>query len=235
MTAPASHFELTRPRTEPRAVALVLHGGRATSIEPVRARNLAVVRMAPFATSLRHAGAEHGLAVARVRYAVRGWNGAQRSPVADVLAALDRIASELPGAPVAVVGHSMGGRTAVYTAAHPAVSAVVGLAPWIEPGDPVAPLRDRDVLVVHGVRDRTTSPRASEALIEAAQPLARSAAYVRMAGDGHPMLRRAALWHDLATGFVLANLCGVPPGGTVRAEAANVLEKVLAGTTEIDV
>jgi alpha-beta hydrolase superfamily lysophospholipase len=229
------YFHVAPPPGDARAVALVLHGGRTNSTAPVRARNLAVLRMTPFANSLARRGGPHGLAVARLRYQVRGWNGVQRSPVADVTAALTRIAEAYPGLPVALVGHSMGGRSALYAAGHPSVSTVVGLAPWIEPGDPVDQLRDRDVLLIHGTRDHTTSKRASAAVVEAAQRTARSAAYVQIDGDGHAMLRRAALWHDLATGFVLATLCGLAPNGTVRPEAANVLEKVLTGSAAVEV
>ncbi|MCW2658521.1 MAG: alpha/beta hydrolase, partial [Jatrophihabitans sp.] len=98
------------PRGEVRAVALVLHGGRSQGTGPVRARQLAVLRMRPFISSLRQAGADHGLAVARLRYAVRGWNGSAASPVADVRDALDQLAARFPGIPIALVGHSMGGR-----------------------------------------------------------------------------------------------------------------------------
>ena len=76
-----------------------------------------------------------GLAVARLRYRVRGWNGADAAPVADAHWALDQLTARFPGVPIALVGHSMGGRAALYAAGHPAVRAVVGLAPWIEPGD----------------------------------------------------------------------------------------------------
>ncbi|HMC68182.1 MAG TPA: alpha/beta hydrolase, partial [Mycobacteriales bacterium] len=67
-----------------RAVALVLPGGRADSFEPTAARHLSGVRMRPFAASLQRNGARHGLEVWSVRYRVRGWNGEQASPVADV-------------------------------------------------------------------------------------------------------------------------------------------------------
>ena len=230
-----AHFELQPPVGPPRAVVLVLHGGRATSVAPVRARNLTVLRMSPFAGALARAGRQRGLAVARLRYAVRGWNGERRSPLADVTTALDRIAETYPELPVALVGHSMGGRSAVHVAGHEAVRSVVALAPWIEPGDPVRQLRDRRLLVAHGTRDRTTSPRASAALVDAVQGLADSAAYVGIRRDGHPMLRRAGLWHDLATGYVLATMCGTPPAETVRGSAANVLTQVLAGSTRMDV
>ena len=78
------HFEIAAPAGPVRGVALVLHGGRASSRAPVRRTNLTVVRMTPFASSLRRAGTDLGLAVARLRYVVRGWNGGAQSPVADV-------------------------------------------------------------------------------------------------------------------------------------------------------
>src|SRR5579875_2390195 len=103
-----------RPRGPVRGIAVVLHGGRSTSVAPVRPYQLAVVRMQPFAASLRRFGRPDGLLVARVRYTVRGWNGAQRSPVADVEQALDELTARFPDVPIALVGHSMGGRAAVY-------------------------------------------------------------------------------------------------------------------------
>lgn len=214
-------------------MALVLHGGRARSSAPVRSRHLTVLRMTPFATSLRRAGAQHGLAVARLRYLVRGWNGNLRSPVADVRWALDELGRRHPDVPIALVGHSMGGRAAIYSAADPSVRAVVGLAPWIEPSDPVDTVTGKHVLVAHGVRDRMTSPSGSAAWTRRAERVAASAAYVGVATEGHAMLLRAALWHSLATSFVLATVCGVPPEESDNGEGANVIARALAGDTSL--
>ncbi|SHF51568.1 hypothetical protein SAMN05443575_0164 [Jatrophihabitans endophyticus] len=217
-----------RPR-EARAVALVLHGGRSRSVAPVRARQLAVLRMRPFARSLAHAGRAHGLVVARLRFRVRGWNGTERSPVADAEWALDRLGETYPGLPVGIVGHSMGGRTAVYAGGHEGVRSVVGLAPWIEPGDPSRQLAGRGVLLVHGDADRMTSAPASLQYAQQLAGVAESVGYVSVQGDGHPMLRRPALWHELATGFTLAALCDASPERTVGARTANILSRALAG------
>lgn len=217
------------PDGDVRAVALVLHGGRETSTSVVRARQLAVIRMTPFAASLRRAGRRHGVAVARLRYLVRGWNGNAQSPVADVRWALDRLAARFPDAPVALVGHSMGGRAAIYAAAHPNVSTVVGLAPWIEPEDPYHGTAGRHVLVVHGDLDRTTSPKASAAWLRRAAEVAASASYVSIRHERHAMLRRAGLWHGVTTGYVLAALRGADPTRTVGGEPARVVTRALAG------
>ena len=224
---------IAAPRGEVRAVALVLHGGRARSRAPVRPSNLTVLRMSPFATDLRRAGADAGLAVARLRYLVRGWNGSARSPVADVEWALEGIGERFPDAAVALVGPSMGGRAAIYAAAAPSVQVVVGLAPWIEPGDPVEPVTGRDILVVHGDRDRITSARNSAAWTERARRVAASAAYVNVSGERHAMLHRAKLWHTMTSAYVLAKLCGVSPEETSAAPGARVIAKVLAGDASL--
>jgi pimeloyl-ACP methyl ester carboxylesterase len=218
---------VSAPRASTTGVAVVLHGGRSASTAPVRATQLAVLRMQPFAAALRRAGAADGLAVAQVRYRVRGWNGAQRSPVADVEQALDELAVRFPDVPFALVGHSMGGRAALYAAGHEQVRAVVGLAPWIERGDPVRQLAGRRVLLAHDDGDRMTSPRATAAYARAAASVAQAVSFVEIAGEKHAMLHRAGLWHSLSTGFVLGVLYGRQPDE--RGEAAAVLAGALAG------
>lgn len=231
--SPEPALDLALPGGEVRSVALVLHGGRASSQAAVRPTNLTVIRMAPFAASLRRAGRRHGLAVGRLRYLVRGWNGTARSPVADVQWALGRVAERHPGVPIALVGHSMGARAAVHAAAHPAVRAVAGLAPWLEPGDPIETVTDRHVLVAHGERDRITDPRGSAGWTRRAQQVAASSAYVSVSGEGHAMLHRAALWHSMTTAFVLATVCDVSPQQTGDTTGGNVIAKVLAGDASL--
>jgi pimeloyl-ACP methyl ester carboxylesterase len=226
-------LQVDAPNGEVRAVALVLHGGRSLGTAQVRPRQLAVLRMQPFISSLRRPGASHGLVVARLRYTVRGWNGSAESPVADVRWALDQLAERFPAAPVALVGHSMGGRAALYAADHPSVQAIAGMAPWIEPGDPYLQLKGRRLLIAHGDRDRITSARGSAMYAENARRVATSVSYISVHGDRHAMLGRARLWHDLATGWVLAVMCDVPPPETVRRESANVLAKALAGEASL--
>lgn len=230
---PEPTLDVQAPRADVRAVALVLHGGRARSTSAVRPTNLTVLRMAPFAQSLRHAGRSSGLAVARLRYVVRGWNGATQSPVGDVQWALEELTSRYPDVPVALVGHSMGGRAAVYAAGHPAVRAVVGLAPWLEPGDPHEPVAGRHVLVAHGDLDRMTNAASSAAWTRRAATVAASAAYVSISNERHAMLRRASLWHALTATYVLAVVCGVPPSESGDGAAAGLVAKILAGDASL--
>lgn len=219
-TRPA--LDVTAAEGPARAVALVLHGGREHSTAAVTPRQLAVARMLPFATSLTRAGRPLGLAVARLRFRVRGWNGPDRSPVGDVEWALDTLAGRLPDVPIALVGHSMGGRAALYALGHPSVRAMVGLAPWIEPDDPYEQSAARHVLVAHGDLDRVTSPANSAAWVRDAASVAASASFVTIHRERHAMLRRAGTWHELTTDYVLATLCG-------REPRTGVVAKVLAG------
>jgi predicted esterase len=231
--SPAPTLFVTDPPVPTRAVALVLHGGRARSAAPTSARQLAGLRMRPFANSLRHGGAAEGLAVARLRYGVRGWNGADRAPVPDTRWALDELARRFPEARVALVGHSMGGRAALYAAGYPSVVSVVALAPWIEPEDPIEQLARRRLLVLHGSRDRMTSARRSAAYAQQVATIAASVSYVRVDGEAHAMLRRVALWHRLTTGFVLATVLGLAPAEPPADPVTKVLQEALAGQASL--
>ncbi|WP_104063058.1 alpha/beta hydrolase [Arthrobacter sp. 4R501] len=186
-----------------RGVALVLHGGKAHSFEPVEARHLSPLRMVTFARHLHRAGKDHGLAVWSLRNSVRGWNGPDRSALQDARWALQQISAQHPGVPVYLVGHSMGGLTAVTAADHPQVDAVVALAPWLSPETPATPLAGRKVLIVHGAGDHMTSPSQSLAFARRASGTAAPMQYVSLHGAGHFMVRRGPLWHTLTTGFVM--------------------------------
>lgn len=193
----------TDPAGPARGAALVLPGGKVRSASRARRWQLAVARMRPFARQLDEQGGDLGLAVGTVLYRMRGWNGAQAAPVADVRWALEQVRIRYGPVPVVLVGHSMGGRTALRCAGDASVVAVVALAPWLEQGEPVEQLRGRQLLIVHGDQDRWTDPGASRLYSRAAQPVAAGGSYVQVRGDGHPMLRRAGTWHALTTAFVL--------------------------------
>ena len=218
-----------------RAVALVLHGGREVSVAPVAAHQLPVLRMVPIARHLARAGNSAGLGVWRLHFRYRGWNTGG-DPVADVRWAVRQLREQHGDIPVALVGHSMGGRAALRAADEPGVVAVVGLAPWVPPGEPHRQVVGRRLLVVHGTRDRTTSATASKALVDAVRAdglagrvshdatpddAAYDPTFVHLLDGGHAMLRRAALWDELTSDFVLHAALGVNPGAPLaRAIAA---------------
>ena len=212
---PLPWMHIAKPRRGPvRAMAIVLHGGRERSTARTRPWQAAVLRLIPFDLALRRAGRARGLAVVRIRYRARGWNtpaGGTPPSVADVRAALRLLAELYPGAPIAVIGHSMGGRTAMYVGADAAVSVVVGLAPWITPTDPYRQLRGKDLLIVHGTADRLTDPRASAHFVDEAAGAGARASYIGVLNGRHSMLRAARFWHRVTAEYVTAALSGLSP------------------------
>jgi Alpha/beta hydrolase family len=183
-----------------RGAVVVAHGGTEVSTQPVSPLDPAVLRMIPIELALRRALGASGVVVSRPRYRVRGWNGELASPARDLGDALDGIVKRFGPIPIVLIGHSMGARAAFLVAGHPAVSAVAGLAPWLPPTEPVDQLAGRRVLVAHGTADRVTSPAETWAYAARARSVTEVAA-IEVLGGEHTMLRRAPLWHRLATDF----------------------------------
>ncbi|MCW2602145.1 MAG: lysophospholipase [Pseudonocardiales bacterium] len=229
-------MHIARPRRQPvRGIAVVLHGGRERSTMRTAPWQAAVIRLLPFDWALRRAGRRRGLAVVRIRFRVRGWNagspvGGAPAPVADLLAALDLLAARYPGAPIALVGHSMGGRAAMRGAGHPAVRAVVGLAPWIAFAEPYRQLADRDVLILHGTADRWTDPVASESYGDAAAQIGARVSYVAVEGGTHSMLQHPRFWHRVTADYVTAILPGLTPAPqSATGATANLVRDAVRG------
>lgn len=213
-----------RVPADPQGVVLVLHGGahrgEQAAVSPAQ---LSVLRMVPVAHRIARAGRSR-LAVHRLLNSHRGWD-TRTTPVMDVAWALDRVAEQHGDVPVALVGHSLGGRAALLGGDHPHVRSVVALNPWVLASDRVD-LRGRDVLVVHGSEDRIALPTRSAELV---RRLAKSASvgYVSVPGARHAMLRRGTTFETYAADFVTATLLGAEPRS--RAVAA-----VLDGASFVD-
>lgn len=209
-----SRLVATHVPSDPAGIALVLHGGASRSqgmrVSPTQ---LSVLRMVPIAGRLAHAGRGR-LAVYRLLNSARGWDS-HTTPVDDVRWALNRV-GERHGVrvPVALVGHSLGGRAAVMTAGEPQVHSVVALAAWLYPQERLPAATDRDVLFVHGDHDRIARPGHAHA---AARRLSQEArvGFVTLKGGKHAMLRRHRVFDGLAADWVRATLLGDPVGGTV--------------------
>jgi pimeloyl-ACP methyl ester carboxylesterase len=224
---PNPHLDIQAPR-EPQGVVLVLHGGQANSHSPTSPTQLAVLRARPFASRISRLAGDK-LAVARIRFTVRGWNDAEESPVHDARLALAQLSERFGDLPIALVGYSMGGRTAMRVAHHDQVTTVVGLAPWLVKGEPYGDLSGRNLLFIHGTHDRTTSWKGSRFIAAKLHAEGVNATFVQVNGEGHPMLRRPTLWHDLAAGYVVRHLTGQ----SVPVRVPNLMQQVLDGTAYI--
>jgi dienelactone hydrolase len=170
---------------------------------PVDARQLSVLRMIPTARAV--ARAARRLSVHRLLNTYRGWD-ATHTPLQDTEWALERLRTRHPGVPVGLVGHSLGGRTALLAAAAPGVRSVVALNPWVYPTDD-ADLTGRRVLVVHGTEDRVASIEKARAVV---RNLARrtSVDFVEVAGGKHAMLAHGREFDRRAAEFMRETLLG---------------------------
>lgn len=214
-----------RTPSSPAGVVLVLHGGAAregrTMVSPAQ---LSVLRMVPVARRIARAGGRR-LAVHRLLNSHRGWDS-RTTPVMDVAWALERVQDRHGDLPVALVGHSLGGRAALLASGDLAVRAAVALNPWVHPTDQVHAV-DARVLVVHGTDDRIARPGLSEDLVRRA-PDALRIGRIAVSGGRHAMLRRARTYESLTADFVTATLLGSSP----RSEA---VAAVLDGARSVEV
>ena len=150
-----------------------------------------------------------------VRYRVKSWKRLDWC-LEDALAAIEIAAAER----VLLVGFSMGGAVSVRAAAHPSVTGVLGLAPWLPDELDVSPLVGRRLDVLHGALDRWlpgipgVSPSISRRGFERATRLGVEGTYRVIPGAVHGIalrsrwsgrllaLPRASRWKELAADHV---------------------------------
>lgn len=203
---------LTRRDVEhPRGLVLMLHGGKADGAAPVDDRSASWRRSNWMMSHVHDRLNGAGAAVWLLRYGVRGWNArlpGGPSPVPDARWALAQAREEHGDLPVVLLGHSMGGRTAVAVADDPGVVGVVALAPWLPPDEPNRGLLGKHLAAAHGRSDKITSARQTRAFVDRAQPLTASAEFHDMGRVGHYMFRDIARWNDFAVSRSLRLLDG---------------------------
>jgi dienelactone hydrolase len=191
----------------PKGVVVVLHGGASRGEHMmVSPTQLSVLRMIPVARRVARTGSDE-LAVFRLLNSARGWD-TRHTPVDDAIWALDEVATRLGDRrPTCLIGHSLGGRAALFAAARPEVRSAVALAPWVSPSDSPTGLAGRRILIVHGTRDRIARPERSLAL---ARRIERSATvdYVSVDGGKHAMLRHCRRFDLPAAEFAATTLLG---------------------------
>ncbi|MEV7727498.1 alpha/beta hydrolase [Streptomyces sp. NPDC087917] len=173
-------------------VALLLPGASRWSPGPVRPLGRALVR----------AGGARGLVAHTVLHGERS-----REEAADWAA--DEVVRLYGDVPVCLVGYDVGGRAALRAAGHPAVNAVLALAPSLpeaadeDSPEPVKQLAGRQVLIVHGTNDAHSDPESSFLLAARAKKANRSTCRFEVHSDGHGLREHQAEVVALAVDFVL--------------------------------
>jgi pimeloyl-ACP methyl ester carboxylesterase len=200
---PPPDLTIMAAKGETRAVALLLPGGSGAEEGPGDRYRPSVLRMLPFGWSLQRAGHRRGLTVALLRYRVAGWKTGAPGAAEDTRWALAQLLDHFGPVPVVLVGHSMGGRTALATADEKSVIGVVALAPWIDGALQVGDLAGRRVVLAHGDQDRVTSPAATAAFAGRARADGVDVELVAVPGDGHAMLKTFGTWQRLVRDRVL--------------------------------
>ena len=178
-----------RVRNAGGALAVVcVNGGQARAVPGTWSATLEwlVTRLAPRFPEV---------AFHEVRYRVRSWRHL-RSCIEDGRAALDAAAAA--GARrIALLGFSMGGAVALANAGHPAVTHMIGLAPWLPDELPVEPLLGRRLAVRHGALDRYlpgipgVHPASSRQGAERARAIGVDVDYALVPGSLHAVALRA--------------------------------------------
>ena len=183
---------------------------------PTGRTQLSYLRMLDFVRGLRRRST--GCAIYRLRYRVRGWNPGQDvpDPVRDAHWALNQLADRHTGVPVALLGHSMGGRAAFAVAGRDDVVGVCGLAPWLPEGEPLpATVRPGQRFVIaHGTSDQMTSSPLSREYAARMRAAGHQVARFELPGARHALLDRPRLWRSFAVRTTLG-LVGdgpMPPG-----------------------
>lgn len=135
------------------------------------------------------------LSFLEVRYRVKSWRRLE-SCVEDARAGL-AAAREAGAQEIVLLGFSMGGAVAVHVAADPAVTTVVGLAPWLYADLDLTPLRGRRLAIFHGELDRGlpfipgVSPELSLRAAQRASALGVDTTRTTIPGALHPIALRA--------------------------------------------
>lgn len=184
-----------------RALALILHGGRAVDPRMHRSRDVSYLRMLPFVPAVSRIS--RGLvAPVLVHNRHGGWIAPSGTGLVQTRELVHRLSDE-HGLPVVLLGHSSGGWAALHGGGEDAVLGTVALAPWIDEDDPVEHLREKVVRVIHGEADAVCSPQRSRDFVERLRAAGGDATYVGVTGGGHALLDRPWRWHGLAARAVM--------------------------------
>lgn len=182
------------PRT--RAIALLLHGGRAIDQQPNRFKDISYLRMLPFATAIRRVSRAR-VAPVLVHNTHGGWVASSGSGVLQARELVRRLHQEYD-LPIVLLGHSSGGWAALRAARERAVLGSVALAPWVADDERAEPLQHKVTRVIHGENDTVCSPAKAREFVERLQAIGADATYTEVPGGNHALIDKPWRWHGLA-------------------------------------
>lgn len=185
----------------PRLAVLVAPGGTDFSYQKFSRFQPSALRMYPFTLSIQ-ARFGSSVRVHQAGYRVVGWNGGQASPMPYARNALAELKTKYPDTPVALIGHSMGGRIVANLGDDEQVTDILALAPWWQFADWRKIHDGARVLAIHGENDNLTRPRRTEKGIEELKARGLDAEFVSVPNGGHGMLDHIGLWQGRALGFI---------------------------------
>lgn len=203
----------------PEALVLLVPGGPERGFGTTRPWDLAYLRMLPFGRAVTDLAGPR-VAVVRLRHRQTGWNGPQETVLAEARWALADLTRRFPTALIGVVGHSLGGRTAVRLAGDERVAATVALAPWLPAGEPAGHVAGRELLVVHGEADRICPVRDTDSWVDRAREAGGHVRYVRVPRTGHLLLRAPGRAHRAVARYLVSRLLSTevePMDGTAAS------------------
>ena len=175
-----------------RLAVVCANGGQSAEVPGTWSASIEwlVGRLAPLFPDLRFV---------ELRYRVKSWRRLDLC-VEDAVAAIEATGAQR----VLLMGFSMGGAVGVRAAAHPAVTGVLGLAPWLPDQLDLAPLHGRRLDVLHGALDRWlpgipgVSPASSRRGYERARRLGVDGSYTVIPRAVHGVALRSP-WGALVT------------------------------------
>lgn len=211
---PTPHLLGSAPAGRADAFILILHGGKPRSSRTyLPVLNASLLRMLPFDRDIRNRIHAHPdardltIGTHVLQYRVRGWNEPDRDSAADAVWAVDEIRrAHGDDTPIAVLGHSMGGRAAAHLVERRQdnVRSVFALAPWWPDLDGLRMEAASPTLrVLHGSIDPITSPKDSRRQTEHLAAAGVDARWFAVPSAGHYMFRQPSLWREMACEWIV--------------------------------
>jgi predicted esterase len=187
------------PRAADSPVVLVLHGGNERNLHLAHWYDPPVWWLGPIALAV---GRQVGAEVHQLRHRLRGWNETGDAAISDARWAIDKLAPALHGRLLVLLGHSMGGRTAVRVLDRPGVGGAVLLAPWLPPEEPTPTCTDRPLEIVQGSADSECPEPGTRDWLVRAEAAGLIVERRLLPGLGHMMIRGARQWQHAAVDSV---------------------------------